>query len=43
MKMNTLDDIYRTLDEEKFEITIDEAVATKAKECIEKMLLLKIK
>ena len=43
MKMNTLDDIYRTLDEEKFEIIIDEAVATKAKECIEKMLLLKIK
>ena len=43
MKMNTLDDIYRTLDEEKFEITIDEAVAIKAKECIEKMLLLKIK
>ena len=43
MKMNTLDDIYRTLDEEKFEITIDEAVAKKAKECIEKMLLLKIK
>ena len=38
MKMNTLDDIYRTLDEEKFEITIDEAVATKAKECIEKIL-----
>ena len=40
MKMNTLEDIYRTLDEEKFEITIDVNVANKAKECIEKMLLL---
>ncbi len=43
MKMNSLEDIYRTLKEEKFEITIDESVAKKAKECIEKMLLLNIK
>ena len=43
MKMNSLQDIYNTLNEEKFEITIDEAVAKKAKNCIEKMLLLKTK
>ena len=43
MKLNTLEDIYRTLKDEKFEITIDSNVAIKAKECIEKMLLLKTK
>ena len=37
MKKNTLENIYNTLLEEKNEITIDENVAKKAKECIEKM------
>lgn len=41
MKMNSLEDIYRTLNEEKFEITIDNTIAQKARECIEKMLFLR--
>ena len=37
MKKNNLENIYNTLLQEKNEITIDENVAQKAKECIEKM------
>ncbi len=37
MKRNNLSNIYQTLLDEKNEITIDETVSKKAKECIEKM------
>ena len=37
MKRNNLSNIYQTLLDEKNEITLDETVSKKAKECIEKM------
>ncbi len=43
MKKNTLDNIYQTLLDEKNEITLDETIAKKAKECIEKMLQINLK
>lgn len=38
MKRNTLENIYSTLLNETNEITLDETIARRAKECIEKML-----
>ncbi len=42
MKQNSLEDIYRVLKTEENEITIDKSISEKAKECIEKMLSVKI-
>ena len=39
MKQNSLEDIYNVLLNETNEITIDETIREKAKECIDKMLL----
>lgn len=40
MKLNTLKRIYRSLKEEKFEVTVPEPVAKKAREALEKMFIL---
>lgn len=37
MKKNTLEKIYQTLKDENNEITIDETIAQKARQCIQKM------
>ena len=39
MKWNSLEDIYNALKYEQHEVTVDESVAKKACECIEKMLI----
>ena len=41
MKLNTLKRIYRSLKEEKYEVTVPEPVAKKAREALEKMFELK--
>ncbi|MGD8546306.1 MAG: quinolinate synthase NadA, partial [Candidatus Bathyarchaeota archaeon] len=40
MKLNTLKRIYRSLKEEKYEVTVPEPVAKKAREALEKMFIL---
>lgn len=42
MKQNSLEDIYRVLKTEENEITLDNSISEKARECIEKMLSVKI-
>ncbi len=41
MKHNTLDDIYRVLDKETNEITLEENIRIKAKNCLDRMLMQK--
>jgi len=40
MKWHTLQDIYNALDKEQYEITVDENIAQKAVQCIDRMLSL---
>ena len=38
MKLNTLEDIYNSLNDETYEIKVDREISQKALKCIEKML-----
>ena len=38
MKLNTLEDVLRVLETEENEITVDEEIASKARQAIERMI-----